>query len=178
MGDYGITFQFWKRNFDYFDDQLSGMRGREVQAWFNPEYPDRIAVTQIDDRDGRTARFVERVAGVAFNAARNPDTAEAEHYGRQVAKQQGFNSHPKARFHALKAKFEPNFRTVVTDRHTAAMAEALHTGRAAAETQQREDNNQRNRIMRKARDLGVPVQLRAALEAAVESRLGLVAEVA
>jgi len=155
VGDSGITFQFGKRTFDYFDKQLSGLRGREVLAWFNPEHPDLIAVTELKDRDGKTARFVERVEGTGFNAARNPDSAEAEHYSRQVAKQHGYNAHPKARFHTLKARFEPTFRTIITDRHTAAMATALHAGRAAAETQQRDDNTRRRQTQKRAAKLGI-----------------------
>ena len=155
VGDSGITFKFGKQRFAYADEQLSPWRHQEVLAWFNPDEPARIAVTQVNDRDGRTARFVERLEDVEFLAALHPDSPEAAHYREQLKKQHGFNAHPAARFRALEAKFAANFRTVITDRHTAAMAAALQDGRAAAEARQRDDATQRRQTQKRAARLGI-----------------------
>ena len=155
VGDSGITFKFGKQTFAYFDEQLSSLRHREVLAWFDSAQPECIAVTLPDDRDGKAARFVSRVADVDFLATLDPESPEAENYRQQIAKQQGFNSHAKARFQTLQADFKPTFRTVVTDRHTAAMAEALKQGRDDATAKQRDDSTRRRQIQSGARQLGI-----------------------
>lgn len=155
VGDSGITFKFGKQRFAYFDEQLSGLRHREVLAWFDSTQPERIAVTLPDDRDGKTARFISRVEDVDFLATLDPESSEAENYRQQIAKQQGFNSHAKARFQTLQADFKLTFRTIITDRHTALMGAALADGRNAAETRQRDHDTRRRKVQNDARKLGV-----------------------
>ncbi len=151
----GITFKVGKQRFAYWEESLSNLRGREVIAWFNPETPEFIAVTDTNDAMGKTARFVSRVEDVDFLAALEKDSPQAESYRRSVEKQIGFNAYPKARFHTLKAKFDQSFRTVVTDRNTAAMAGALQRGGKAKAEAVREENTAVHRIQDKARRLGM-----------------------
>ena len=155
VGDSGITFKFGKQTFAYFDEQLSSLRHREVLAWFDSAQPECIAVTLVDDRDGKTARFVSRVQDVDFLATLDTESPEAENYRQQIAKQQGFNSHAKACFQTLQADFKPTFRTVVTDRHTAAMGDALQQGRDAAAVKQRDNDTRRRKVHKDARKLGI-----------------------
>src|SRR6185503_3468105 len=93
-GTPGITFQLGKQEFAYFDASLSPLRARKVLAWFDPELPDLIAVTGLD---ARNPILVERSNPVDFLASLQPrDSAVAEHYRGELAKQNGFNAYPKA----------------------------------------------------------------------------------
>ncbi len=157
----GITWRIGKQVFAYWDESLSPLRGREVIAWFNPETPEFISVTETNDPMGKHARFVSRNEDVDFLATINRDSMEAETYRRGVEQQQGFNSFPKARYHALKANFKQSFRTVIVDRNTAAMADALKRGSDEKMAVMKEEDSAVRRIQDKARRLGqAPTELR------------------
>jgi len=175
VGNGGITFKIGKAHFSYFDENLSPFRNREVLAWFDPEQPESIAVTEPNDRLGKTACFVSRHNPVEFDATLRPDSPEAADYRRELKKQHGFNAYPKARYNSLKPKFQPTFRTVVVDRETAAMAEALQRGSDDKIAVMKEEDFAVRRIQDKARRLGqMPTELRdysPETEAALDRRL-------
>jgi len=99
----------------------------------------------------------------------------AADYRRELKKQHGFNAYPKARYNSLKPKFQPTFRTVVVDRETAAMAEALQRGSDDKIAVMKEKDFAVRRIQDKARRLGqMPTELRdysPETEAALDRRL-------
>jgi hypothetical protein len=154
VGRDGIAFRHGKHSFAYFDESISDMRGRSVLVWFDPEMPDMIAVTDLDKKN---CRVVSRHTPIDFLAAHAPyDSAEATHYRGELAKQHGFNSYPKARYKALKAKFEPSFRQVVPSRQTAALAAEMRSQRTDAAAQNDTEGKRRDRIMRLCRETETP----------------------
>lgn len=171
----GITFEFGKRTFAYWDENLSEWRGREVLAWFNPEQPEFIAVTEPKDRAGFSARFIARHNPTDFMATLDPESPESPAHRHEVAKQKGFNSYPKARFTTLKAKFTQTFRKVAPDLNTALMAANLAKGASEHATAKREEDSAVRRIQEKARRLNMsPTELRdysEDTEAALDRRL-------
>lgn len=175
VGDGGIVFKFGKRSFAYWDENLSEWRGREVLAWFNPEQPEFIALTDPKDRAGFSARFVARHNPVDFMATLDPESPEALAYRHEVAKQKGFNSYPKARFNTLKAKFPQTFRTVAPDLDSALMATNLAKGANEHTAAKREEDSAVRRIQEKARRLNMSAtELRdysEETEAALDRRL-------
>lgn len=151
VGRDGISFRFGKHKFKYFDGQTSPDRCREVLAWFDPEFPDYIGVT---DLNGRNPYIVERSKKVDYDAA--PDDPVYKH---EMEKAALHNSYPKARFHTLKATFQATFRKNLVDKHTAAVAERFQTERDTRQAARGERQAAYDQARNMAQKLGVPASI-------------------
>ena len=92
----GISFRIGSKSYVYRNARTGKDRGKTVLAWFDPESPDIILVT---DQARKNPYLVERSHAVDFLATPNDPAFQTE-----IAKAAAHSSFPKARFNTLKSK--------------------------------------------------------------------------
>lgn len=141
----GICFRIGKNQFVYRNERTGQDRGKTVLAWFDPECPDFLCVTDMNRKD---PYLVERATGVDYRAAAGDPDLE-----RELGKAAAHSIYPKARYHTLKAKFAQTFRRNIVDAETAQTAQVITQQREAMLAEQKQETKVRT-AYRKA---GMPV---------------------
>ena len=96
----GVTIQIGKIQFNYRGKEIAHLIGREVLAWFDPENPETIVVTNPD-----------RTNPICIARSQNPNALESliapesGTLGQELARVESQASFMKTRFNVLKAKF-------------------------------------------------------------------------
>jgi hypothetical protein len=152
VGVEGISFRIGNQTFIYRDSNSSDLRGREVLAWFDPECPELLGVT---DLKGRNPRLIQRSNDVDFLACADRDGSDGKQFADEMAKVAGHNAYPKARYKVLYSRFKPTWRKNDVSQKTAEVAETFQAGRAAAEQKQRQKTERADRRLNKALKLGL-----------------------
>ncbi|MEI2725632.1 MAG: hypothetical protein V9H26_19590 [Verrucomicrobiota bacterium] len=145
----GICFSVGSRKFVYRNERTGQDRGQQVLAWFDPECPELVCVTDLNRRN---PYLVERSRPVEFIAA--PGDVNFEHQLSLVA---AHNAYPKARFHTVKAKFAPNFRRNLVDVTTAELAQEITAQRQTIEAAQKQQTVQTTKARASYGRLGMPM---------------------
>jgi hypothetical protein len=156
VGVDGITFKIGGTAYIYRDENSSALRGRKVLAWFDPECPELLGVT---DLSGRNPRLIQRANAVDFLAALDSGGEAGRAYQTELAKAAGHNSYPQARYHVLKAAFEPTFRKNLAAPATAHVAETFQTGREQIQQFHQVRAASASTAAKRARRLGLPAAL-------------------
>jgi len=113
----GVTIQVGKTKFNYRSVEIAHLVGREVLAWFDPENPETIVVTNPD-----------RTNPICVSRSENPNALESliapesGTLGRELSRIEGQASHMKTRFNVIKAKFP------LPQRQLLAAAQAMELG--------------------------------------------------
>ena len=115
----GVTIQIGKQKFNYRGKEISHLVNREVLAWFDPENPETITVTDLD-RTNPICVARSQSPG-ALESFTSPDAGTL---GRELARIEDQASHMKTRYNVVKAKFE------LPQRRLLATAQAMDLGRA------------------------------------------------
>lgn len=143
----GLQFKVGKNLFRYYGPELAHMVGRRVLAWFDPENPDHLAVTDLDRRN---PILVPRAVDVPAMARL---TGGSEILESETARAQSQMAHLRARYNVVKGTLPLPHRAVLPNRR------AVDTG--AKFTKLREEKAQRQRITdrtrRVANELGAHV---------------------
>ncbi len=137
----GVTIQVGKVKFNYRGQEIAHLVGREVLAWFDPENPETIVVTNPD-----------RTNPICVKRSENPSVLESlimpesGILGRELARIEGQASYMKTRFNVVKAKFP------LPQRQLLAAAQAVELGAeiAAQKSEQTEISNRRQRLRSQA----------------------------
>lgn len=156
VGVDGITFKIGGKSYVYRNESSSSLRGRRVLAWFDPECEEMIGVT---DLNGRNPQLIQRARDVDFLAAVNGESDTNQLYQAELTKVAGHNSYPKARYHVLKATFEPTFRKNLVAPGVAHVAETFQAGREQIQSREQQRTQRANTAVRRARKLGLPTAL-------------------
>ena len=94
----GVTIQIGKTKFNYRGREIAHLVGREVLAWFDPENPETIVVTNPD-----------RTNPICLARSENPNALESliapesGTLGRELSRIEAQASHMKTRFNVVKA---------------------------------------------------------------------------
>ena len=96
----GVTIQIGKQKFNYRGKEIAHLVGREVLAWFDPENPESIVVTNPDRTNPICVARSEQPG--ALESLTDPDAGTL---GRELARIEGQASYMKTRFNVVKAKF-------------------------------------------------------------------------
>jgi hypothetical protein len=142
----GITFQIGKQRFTYRGDEISHLVGYEVLAWFDPENPETLVVT---DMKRRNPICVGRAPAV--NALEVVSEPEAGALAAELSRIEGQAAHMKARFNVLKSKFPLPERKALADRQTLELGREIELGKAARRDKSERLSSGRDR----ARGLGI-----------------------
>jgi hypothetical protein len=113
----GVTIQIGKQKFNYRGQEISHLDGREVLAWFDPENPESIVVTNPDRTNPICVGRSEHPG--ALESLTDPESGTL---GRELARIEGQASHMKTRFNVVKAKFP------LPQRRLLAAAQAVELG--------------------------------------------------
>ena len=113
----GVTIQVGKTKFNYRGQEIAHLVGREVLAWFDPENPETIVVTNPDRTNPICVARSENP-----NALESLIAPESGTLGRELARIEGHASHMKTRFNVIKAKFP------LPQRQLLAAAQAMELG--------------------------------------------------
>ena len=140
----GVTIQVGKQKFNYRGQEIAHLVGREVLAWFDPENPETLVVTNPD-----------RTNPICVARSENPNALEsliapdAGTLGRELARIEGQASHMKTRYNVVKAKFPLPSRTLLNAAQAIELGEEITTQK----TQLAEAGKQRRRHRDQARQL-------------------------
>ena len=122
----GVTIPIGKQKFNYRGQEIAHLVNREVLAWFDPENPETIVVTNPDRTNPICVARSENPSALEGLIA--PDSGTL---GRELARIEGQASYMKIRFNVVKAKFP------LPQRQLLAAAQAVDLGREI--TAQRND---------------------------------------
>jgi hypothetical protein len=146
----GIIFRLCGQTYRYFGEETSAWRGHQMIAWFNPELPEVLTVT---DKEHRNAFTVARSDDVSAMAAL---TGETDSLSRELARAQAHNARPKTLYRVLSVKFRENVRSIVIDRVNIKLGETIERETARIQTARRAQLTNAERVQRKAVKVGVP----------------------
>lgn len=158
----GVTLRFGKQVYNYRNEQTGRLRGQQVLAWFNPELPEIITIT---DMNRENAFAVERSQDVPAMDA-SPDLLAQEN-GR-ISAHMGYG---RTRYRMLKAKFSVPFRRALPDSDTVNLGVEIATQQNAVQTRHTEEKQKQTRLRRHANALGVAVPERPRKAEQVEDGL-------
>jgi len=145
----GICFRIGSKKFVYRNERTGQDRGRTVLAWFDPENPEFLCVT---DMNKRNPYLVERATEVDFLAEPGDPVLS-----RELAKAAAHSAYPRARFHTLRAKFSPTFRRNLVAVETAETAQAIHRLRTEQTEQRNQNESEKRRSSDSFRRLGMSI---------------------
>ena len=141
----GICFRVGSKKFVYRNERTGQDRGKTVKAWFDPECPDQLCVTDLNSKN---PYLVERSNKVDFLAEHGDQTFE-----RELAKANAHSVYPRARFHVLKARFQPTFRRNLVDSQTSETAQEMLQQR----TNHKQETSRLEKTRKAFRRLGAPM---------------------
>jgi hypothetical protein len=133
----GITLGFGNEVFNYCDGKTGPLKGHTVLAWFNPELPETLTVTDMNREN-------------AFCLDRRPALpamdATAEQLEDEFARIAAHQSYARVRYRTLKAKYATPFRRAMVDVATAALGEQIAAGEAELKTERRQEKDRQVRL--------------------------------
>ena len=122
----GVTIQIGKQKFNYRGQEIAHLVGREVLAWFDPENPETITVTNLD-RTNPICVARSQSPG-ALESLTNP---EAGVLGRELARIEHQASHMKTRYNVVKAKFALPQRQLLVAAQTVELGREITSQKAS-----------------------------------------------
>ena len=169
-GRNGITFRFGKQSYSYRNEATGARRGETVLAWFDPEKPEVLTVTDLRSENGFC---VPRAAPVSAMDVTPKELAEA------LALNAQHDSFSKALYRMISPRFSASFHTrqfqsIAVDRRTAVTHVELQQRRAQFVQAEKDETAQRNTAVRKARDIGLPPELLNRNSSAAHEGLSLI----
>ncbi len=125
----GITLRFGKQVFNYRNEQTGRLRGQTVLAWFNPELPELLTVTDLNYDN---AFCVERSQEVPAM------DAPVDLLNHEMMRIEAHMSYARVRYRTLRAKFATPFRRVIVDAQTARLGNEIQAQHATLEKERRQ----------------------------------------
>ena len=113
----GITIEIGNKKFNYKGPEIAHLVGRDALAWFDPENPEIVTVTTLDQKNPICVSWSQNP-----NALESLIAPESGTLGRELARIAGQASHMKTRFNVVKSKF------VLPQRQLLAAAQAEELG--------------------------------------------------
>jgi hypothetical protein len=150
----GITFQVGKQTFRYFGRELAHLIGERVLAWFDPENPELLTVTDMNRRNPICVPRHQEVSALAEL------TGDQDLLAQELARSSGHMSHMKTRYNVLKSKFP------LPSRQNLIAAHVIDTGQQIDEQKEtfREKKRARAREKRQLKELADSALMGAEIE--------------
>jgi hypothetical protein len=143
----GVTFQVGKQKFNYRGNEIAHLVGLDVLAWFDPENPEELVVTNMKRENPITVGRSNEVS--ALECVTDPDSGRLAQELRRVA---GQASYMKARFTAVKSKFPMPQRRALADVSTLQLGQQIEEQK----TDRKEKTVRIDRIRRQAHRMDIP----------------------
>ena len=152
----GVTIQVGKTKFNYRGQEIAHLVGREVLAWFDPENPETIVVTNPDRKNPICVARSENP-----NALESLIAPESGTLGRELSRIEGQASHMKTRFNVIKAKFPLPQRQLLVDANTDLLGHRINKLKSDAVEKATIQKRQRGQAQRFAQRTGIAMPERA-----------------
>jgi len=148
----GVEIQIGRRKFIYKDEQTSAKVHERVLAWFSPEEPDSICITDLNQKNPFTVRRASVVD--AFDA--DPDAVE-----RAMRENHAQTKHPRTLWGNLCRNQPEEFRRarreiVLASPSAVALGEAMTAQKSLSNDAANEHDRLRTKGDRIARKMGLP----------------------
>jgi hypothetical protein len=143
----GVTFQVGKQKFNYRGKEIAHLVGQDVLAWFDPENPETLVVTDMQRRNPICVARSKEVS--ALECVTDPDSGRLAQELRRVAAQ---GSYMKTRFTAVKSKFPMPQRRPLADVRTLQLGQQIEEQKTA----QKEKTVRVDRMRRQANRMDIP----------------------
>ena len=143
----GVTFQVGKQKFNYRGKEIAHLVGQDVLAWFDPENPETLVVTDMQRRNPICVARSKEVS--ALECVTDPDSGRLAQELRRVA---GQGSFMKARFTAVKSKFPMPQRRALADVRTLQLGQQIEEQKTA----RKEKTVRVDRMRRQAQRMEIP----------------------
>ena len=142
IGRNGITIRRGKDTFIYKSEETGQLKGKEVLAWFSPENPEILSVTDLKKKNPFT---VERAQAVPLMDA-DPDLLSQE-----LERNATHNAYGKRKFEAIKPHIpdgftKPMFAPILVDQQTAELGLEMEHQRQQADKKRKKKANQNQKI--------------------------------
>jgi len=146
----GVTLHFGKQVYNYRNEQTGRVRGQQVLAFFNPELPELITITDLNRKNAFTVERTQEVPAM---------DAPHELLAQEMERINAHMSYGRTRYRTLKAKFSVPFRRTIADNGTMYLGAEIATQQIAAQSRRVEKDKQQVRVRRSARALGYRAEL-------------------
>src|ERR1019366_9206408 len=143
----GVTFQVGRQKFNYRGKEIAHLVGQDVLAWFDPENPETLTVTDMQRRNPICVARSHEVS--ALECVTDPDSGRLAQEMRGIA---GQGSHMKARFIAVKSKFPMPQRRARADVRTLQLGQQIEEQKTA----RKEKTVRVDRMRRQAHRMAIP----------------------
>lgn len=166
IGRNGITIRRGKDTFIYKSEETGQLKGKEVLAWFSPENPEILSVTDLKKKNPFT---VERAQSVPLM------DADPELLSQELERNAAHNAYGKRLFKAIKPHIPDGFEKrmfapILVDQQTAELGLEMEHQRQQADKKQKKKANQ-TRAISKAGFKPSPIAERRKAQAAAASGL-------
>ena len=142
----GITLRFGKQVFNYRDEQTGKLRGQTVLAWFNPETPELLSVTDMNRENPICVERTEEVPAME---------APEELLAQEMARANSHLSYARTRYRILKARNAAPFRRNIADAQTVLLGTEMAGQQNKILEKRSEEQKQQSRVRQAARELQV-----------------------
>lgn len=142
----GLTLRFGKQVYNYRNEQTGRLRGQSVLAFFNPDLPEIITITDMKRENAFTVERTQEVPAM---------DAPAELLGQEMERINAHMSYGRTRYRTLKAKFSVPFRRTIADHGTVNLGVEIAIQQNAVQTRRVEKDQQQTRVRKIARDNGI-----------------------
>jgi hypothetical protein len=150
----GVTMRVGKKKFNYRGAEIAHLVGKDVLAWFDPENPESIVVTDMNRRNP-----------ICVKRSQEPDALECltdpdgETLAREMQRIEGQASYMKARFNVLKSKLPLPQRQTLVDAQTLELGQRIEEQRVQISTAKSERQQRTRTTQERARALGLPTRI-------------------
>jgi hypothetical protein len=152
----GITIQIGKKKFNYKGAEIAHLVGREALAWFDPENPETIVVTNPDRTNPICVARSENP-----NALESLIAPESGTLARELSRIEGQASYMKTRYNVVRAKFPLPQRQMLAAAQVIELGAEITAQKTAIAETQKQHRRQRSQAQRVAQDTGIVVPERA-----------------
>lgn len=152
----GVTIQIGKKKFNYRGQEIAHLVGRDVLAWFDPENPEIITITNLD-----------RTNPICVAQSENPSVLESiiapesGTLGRELARIEGQASYMKTRFNVVKAKFPLPQRQILASAQVGELGNEIAAQKSALSEKATRRQRHRSQARRYTQRTGIIVPERA-----------------
>jgi hypothetical protein len=138
--------------YTYLGEATGRFAGQNVLVWFNPEEPDYIALTSLDERTGPfIAQRSEALPAI---------DATADQFARAQSQVEAHNGYAKTSYGLIAPELaRRQFRKLILDSHTVEVGERLRVGAEKARGAAQKVRSNVRKIARQSRELGIRVQI-------------------
>jgi hypothetical protein len=148
----GVTIQVGAKKFNYRGQEIAHLVGKERFAWFDPENPELLTLTDMDRRNPILVARSHETSALCLT-----DT-QSETLACELKRIDGQASYMKARFNVVKSKFPMPQRKAMADADTLSLGVAIAERKAEINDAQK----QQSKATKIARGLGMVIPRDAA----------------